>query len=350
MVADGAKPFVVDHEAMSLATRRNFLSLFGAAAAGGAASVLASGDGALAATGTMSYGGANDAGTDSTALLSSSTNGTFRAVNTATDQWAFVGEGDYLYGGYGDRKFIYGTAGEVGIDIGAADKGVWAKGGNVAVQGEGEPSNHLSVGAVFAGQRAAAVLEVDQVDSTKPSCHAYLSGVIDPFVGPNRLVGELVSDGTDLWYCIANGNPGTWRTLSGAGASGAFHAITPVRVYDSRLALPLQGTMTQGDTRTISVAASRDLSTGAVIDANVVPARTSAITFNITVTNTVGSGWMAVNPGGNTTVSASSINWSETGQSLANGTIVPVNADREITLICGKGTTHVIIDVTGYYR
>jgi hypothetical protein len=61
--------------------------------------------------------------------------------------------------------------------------------------------------------------------------------------GPPALInraynqGALVVDNAGaLWYCVTSGTPGTWRQLSGATTAGAFHPVTPGRVYDSRCA------------------------------------------------------------------------------------------------------------------
>ena len=105
-----------------------------------------------------------------------------------------------------------------------------------------------------------------------------------------------------------------------------------------------------GQSRTISVADRRNLTSGVVELAGFVPAGATAITANVGVVDTVGSGFVAVNPGGTTTVSAASINWFAAGQILNNGQNLTLNATREVTLIAGGGgSTHVVIDVTGYY-
>jgi hypothetical protein len=154
----------------------------------------------------------------------------------------------------------------------------------------------------------------------------------------------------DLWMCVADGTPGTWKKITGTAVAGAFHAISPSRVYDSRSAAPTPGLLASGASRLVSVADKRDLSTGAVVTANVVPAGATAISVNLTVANTVGNGFLAVNEGGNTVVAASAINWSGSGQAIANGIIVPVNASREVTVIGGVGgATDFILDVSGYY-
>ena len=156
----------------------------------------------------------------------------------------------------------------------------------------------------------------------------------------------------DLWWCVVAGTPGTWRKIGGPGVAGSFHAVTPGRVYDSRQTLPSPGVLAAPSNRTISVADRRDanLTTGAVIAANFVPAGATAVTANVTVTQTTGAGYLAVNPGGNTTVGASTINWSGNNLDIANGVNLTLDASRQLTVIAGGGgSTHFIIDIMGYY-
>ena len=72
---------------------------------------------------------------------------------------------------------------------------------------------------------------------------------------------------------------------------------------------------------------------------------------NVTVVGTASGGYLAVNPGGVTAVTASTINWSAAGQILANGITLTLNASRQVTVVCGGGgaATDYIIDVLGYY-
>jgi hypothetical protein len=136
--------------------------------------------------------------------------------------------------------------------------------------------------------------------------------------------------------------------------AGGFHAISPTRVYDSRVPAPIQGTITAGVNRTVSVAAGRDITTGAVVvgQENIVPAGATAITCNVTVVNTVSAGFLALNPGGNLVVAAASVNWSASGQILNNGINATLNGSRELSVIAGGNAgalTDFVIDVTGYY-
>ncbi len=155
-------------------------------------------------------------------------------------------------------------------------------------------------------------------------------------------VGEMYedADGT-LWLCTVAGSPGTWREIAGPSAAGAFHAIEPRRVYDSRPGSKLA----PGQDRTVSVADATD---GTL---SVVPAGATAVALTVTVTETEGvGGFVAVRPGGTVYNGTSSINWFGPNQSLATTVITGLDGDRQITLSAGAQSTQVVVDVTGYYR
>jgi hypothetical protein len=155
-------------------------------------------------------------------------------------------------------------------------------------------------------------------------------------------VGELYEDqdGT-LWICTTAGTPGTWREIAGAATAGAFHAIAPRRVYDSRP----NNRLAPGEDRTISVANSTD----GTLD--VVPVKATAVSLTVTVTGTEGaSGFVAVRPAGTAYNGTSSINWFGPNQNLATTVITGVDADRQIVLRAGEQYTQIVVDVTGFYR
>jgi len=87
----------------------------------------------------------------------------------------------------------------------------------------------------------------------------------------------------------------------------------------------------------------------------VIPTNAVAVTYNLTVTSTVASGYLAVYPGNTTWPGNSSINWSATGQTLANGGTVAVgyyDAPGQIRVLCGPSGllgTDFILDITGYF-
>ncbi len=153
--------------------------------------------------------------------------------------------------------------------------------------------------------------------------------------------GELYEDQTNtLWLCVADGTPGTWRELGSLAASGAFHAISPKRVYDSRSA---SGKLAPGEDREISVANAGST--------EVVPAGATAVAMTFTVTETEGNGgFVSVRPAGTGYEGTSSINWFGPGQNLATTVISALGGDRRLSLLGGVAATHVIVDLTGYYR
>ena len=168
-------------------------------------------------------------------------------------------------------------------------------------------------------------------------------------------IGTLARDAQgSLWYSPKDG---TWIKLAGlssAGGAGTFHALAPVRVYDSRLAAPTQGKLATGQNRVVSIADARNEVTGSVVVADVVPVGATAVVVNLTVTQTEGvlGGFLSVVPGDATALSGSSINWSGPDQNIANGLTAKISADRKVNVFCGgvpTPKTHFVIDVSGYY-
>ncbi|CAB4339492.1 MAG: hypothetical protein F2947_00700 [Actinobacteria bacterium] len=178
-------------------------------------------------------------------------------------------------------------------------------------------------------------------------------GAARPSLSYSYNAGDLHVDSSGaLWFCAASGigASATWRQLASTTSAGSFHPVTPGRVYDSRLSTYLQhGTLGSGQNRTLSVASSFDVN-GTLVNSDFVPAGATAVFANVTIVDTVGAGYLAINPGGTTTVAASTINWSASGQILANGISLTLNSTRQITVVNGSGgATQFIIDITGYW-
>lgn len=158
----------------------------------------------------------------------------------------------------------------------------------------------------------------------------------------------------DLWYCYATD---TWQKLTRVAGPElppsplSFIPIAPVRVYDSRIAaIPESGALDPGSVRKVSVKDGRNGETGAVETADAVPAGAKAIVFNVTGTNTTAPSFLAVVPGDVSESAVSTLNWTGPGVSIANASIVGIDANRDVNIIAGPGGTFdAIIDVTGYY-
>jgi hypothetical protein len=154
--------------------------------------------------------------------------------------------------------------------------------------------------------------------------------------------GELYEDETGvLWLCVAAGAPGTWRELGGTTSAGAFHPIAPQRVFDSRTTLKLAA----AEERVVPVTTSI---TGA---ADVVPAGATAVACTVTVTQTEQQGgFVSIRPDGTADNGTSSINWWGPGQTLATTVISGLGGDRRLLAKTGPAATHLLVDITGYYR
>jgi hypothetical protein len=175
------------------------------------------------------------------------------------------------------------------------------------------------------------------------------SGVIGLFpftsLGPptsdSWINGDIVEDEHgNLFVCVASGTPGKWRKLAGPETAGAFHAISPQRVYDSR---GTDGKLADAQERTLSVAGSNPAAPAAGPGA-------TAVAITLTVTNTEGvGGFLAVRPAGTPYAGTSSINWFGPGQNLAATVISQLGGDRQLTIRGGFQPADFVIDVTGYY-
>ena len=80
-----------------------------------------------------------------------------------------------------------------------------------------------------------------------------------------------------------------------------------------------------------------------------VPAGALAAVINLTVTETEQGGFVAVFPANSTWPGNSSINWSTSGQNLANSVISATDATGHIRVRGGVNPTHVVVDVQGHF-
>ena len=118
----------------------------------------------------------------------------------------------------------------------------------------------------------------------------------------------------------------------------------PVRVFDSRTALVALGggKITSGNSIGVSV--------GGITDDQSHPA---AVFVNVTVTDTEGSGYLVVRAsdlsGLHPLPPTSNVNWSASGQTVANLVITPVGGENTLEVHAGgDGLTHFIVDVQAY--
>ncbi len=115
---------------------------------------------------------------------------------------------------------------------------------------------------------------------------------------------------------------------------GGFVALSPTRYVDTRYTKPLAANGTL------------DLQ---IAGLNGIPADATAVSMNVTVTQPKASGYIAAYPAGSMP-NSSTLNF-VAGQTVPNAAIVRIGAGGSITLRNSSiGTSHLIVDVTGYYK
>ena len=124
---------------------------------------------------------------------------------------------------------------------------------------------------------------------------------------------------------------------AGASASqrpGTFAPVSPTRVLDTRNSSPI------GANSAVSFQ---------VAGVNGIPAKVSAVVFNLTVTQPRSLGFITAYASGAARPNASNLNFSA-GQTVPNLVTVPVGANGKVTLFnSSAGSAQLIADVTGYY-
>lgn len=189
--------------------------------------------------------------------------------------------------------------------------------GYVAAQADGAGKPSISNLNYLTGQTVAnaAIVSVGS------------DGYIDVYnVGTAHATADLIADVT-----------GYFRPAAGSGYAPA----TLSRILDTRKGIGAPTARVPGDTSVpVMVAGVDSIPTSGV----------TAVALHVTVTDTVGNGWIAAVPDGSATPTTSSLNYLK-GQTVSNTVIVPVPATGEIRLYNGGSTTPVdlIADVAGYF-
>ena len=293
--------------------RRGMLRTVGTAAAGVAVGSLAFAKSAGAADGAFIVIGSN--------------------TNTADTPTSLVNTAGYSATPQIGMFHVSDDLSKVNINLAASCISAVATGDPFLVAVSGASS---SVGAKFDGP-----VPLKLTDSTGSAAPTTASGTLGQFKVVNG----------DLWFCSRSAPSTIWRRLSGVSVAGGFVAINPARAYDSRQgAYTVSGLMTSNTNRIISIKDAHDAA-GGVTTPNVVPAGATAVTFNVTVTGTTGPNFLAVSPSGASTFTASTLNWTTADASVANASVCLLGGDRELKVFVGDqpGSTHVIVDITGYY-
>lgn len=131
-----------------------------------------------------------------------------------------------------------------------------------------------------------------------------------------------------------------WSSNGGATlqpGEGLLHPTAPYRVLDTRKTTALG----PGESRSLRI-------TGTGGTAGTPATGVSAVLLNLTVTRPTSSGYLTVYPGGQPRPHTSSLNFLA-GETRANRVIVPVGSNGTVTIYNPYGSSHVIVDVNGWY-
>lgn len=230
-----------------------------------------------------------------------------------------------------------------------------------ATRGKGKPLGPGEVRRVLlagvAGVPAAGVAAVvANVTAVTPTASGYLTvwpaGSTRPPTSnvsfaaaqtvPNLVTVPLGADGSVDVYNHAGSThlvvdvTGFYATTDGPAGS-RFTAVAPQRLLDTRDGTGSSATPVAGGERRDVVIAGR----------GGVPAGSTAVTVNVTVTNPTASGFLTVTPAGESSA-VSSLNFIA-GQTVANLAVVKLSGDGRLSAFNHSGAVDVIFDVVGYY-
>lgn len=119
---------------------------------------------------------------------------------------------------------------------------------------------------------------------------------------------------------------------------GGFHPVTPARIFDTREASGGAAPLGPGAIRVVPVAGHGGI-----------PAdHAAAVVANVTATNGDAASHLTLWPTNRAMPDASNLNWAA-GETVANLVTVALSPDGTLTVRNNSGSTHVIVDVAGWY-
>jgi hypothetical protein len=147
-----------------------------------------------------------------------------------------------------------------------------------------------------------------------------------------------LTDGTAYSFTITATNavgtsPPSAASNTVVPGRGAYHALSPMRILDTRTAAPVG----PGGTLNVQISGNGGVPTTGV----------SAVVINVTVTDTTSAGYLTIYPAGAPPPLASNLNW-VAGNTKPNLVEVALGVNGQVTVYNGAGFADVIFDVAGY--
>ncbi|MEZ5135789.1 MAG: hypothetical protein R2699_12225 [Acidimicrobiales bacterium] len=213
----------------------------------------------------------------------------------------------------------------------------------IHVAGEGgvpADAEAVVVNTTVTNTTQSSFLTVYPNGSTKP-----LASSINWFPGQTiaNAVTVKVGTGGNIRAYSPTGNVDVIMDVVGYFKTGTgydFHAMSPVRIQDSRSDTkvgPYSTPWSNGTDRSITVAGTSGI-----------PSYAQAVMLNATVTNTTAASFLTVYPNGTTRPLASSLNWAQ-GWTIPNAITAKVGTSQQIKAYNPTGKVDVIMDANGWY-
>jgi hypothetical protein len=135
-------------------------------------------------------------------------------------------------------------------------------------------------------------------------------------------------------------------TMGDVTLGNAFIGVAPCRIVDTRAVSAFPAgygppSLAAGIARNFDLNSNLTKCPG-------IPASVQAYSLNITVTNTLGNGFILIYPQGGAQPPVSTLNY-VAGQTIANAAIVPAGTSGGVTVIAGVAGTDLLIDINGYF-
>lgn len=330
--------------------RRGLITRRAVAAAAGLGLAAVAAEPAHAASGTMIYGGVNDAGADQTALTSSATN-TLLVHNTNTGGTSAIrgyhaGTGWALHGASVGGTAVRGE-GVHGVFGYASGSGKGVEGQSVngwGVNGYSMNATAIRAHAGAEGTGSALSAECDNatgygihVQGGKAQLHLQPHAATGAPTAGSHQVGEVFVDQFGRHHlCVAAGTPGTW-------VRPGFNPLVPFRVCDTRsgTGTPYSTGVKRGpaSTLTVDVVGVAGLA---------IPTGATAVVGNLTAVAPTSATYLTVYPADVPRPGTSTLN-TPAGGSLSNQVTAKISAAGELKIYNHTGSTHVILDIAGFF-
>ncbi|TLM74722.1 hypothetical protein FDW81_04755 [Pseudarthrobacter sp. NamB4] len=206
----------------------------------------------------------------------------------------------------------------------------------LALSGSDLPANTVIPAAVTFSDKDGAAQDTFTVPSSRGVEYLVGGTVVQAGVHPGS-GGVTVSARALPGYVLMAGTTSQWShtfATTSPPVAGSFIPVTPFRAMDTR-----SGSKVAPDSNVSFQVAGR----------GGIPAKVSAVVFNLTAVEAQSYGFVTAYASGSERPGASNLNYGG-GQTVANSVTVPVGPDGKVTLYNrSSGTTHLIADVSGYY-